>query len=288
MEAESDTATDAPRHALSAYPEPNGLSQSEPRSHLPTSIEEDPATVASSQEFAHESPEMPGRDIVGHFGADIENFCPNYPLHPEIQVQNPERDPHEWDEMGKNGTPGGNFCPSSPIDSGNPALQSQPGTDDADSETTYPELLQGLLEFLGSSEGESEAADQKISPLTARQLSALPYLAAFPNVQNAARAAGIGRSTLYRWLEDDDFRSELARIRRESAEFARQELKGTMLRAVDVIRDAMNDESVEVRLRAARYSMAFSSQIDLAEKLKKDIDHLQLAVDEWKSKRPII
>ena len=190
--------------------------------------------------------------------------------------------------MGKNGKPWEKYSPDFPTSTDALPPDSTPGADadQDDSETTYPELIRGLLEFLGSDEAAAEEEDKKVVPLTSRQLSALPYLAAFPSANQAARAAGIGKSTLYRWLEDDHFREELTRYREEVAEFARQELKGLQLRAVDVIRDAMNHGNIDVRLRAARYSMSYSNQVELAEKLRRDVDNLHVAVGEWRSKRP--
>ena len=179
----------------------------------------------------------------------------------------------------------GNSCPTGPARSGTPAREPLDGYDG--SETTYPELVRGLLDFLGSGDSEPESAGKKIVPLTARQLSALPYLAAFPSFNQAAHAAGIGRSTLYRWLEDDRFREKLIRLREETAEFARQEAKGLMLRAVDVFRDAMSNGDITVRLRAARYSLDYSSQVGLAENLRQEVERLEIAVDEWKSRVPL-
>ena len=73
------------------------------------------------------------------------------------------------------------------------------------------------------------------SSLTFRQQAALTVIAATPTMAQVARQAGIGESTSYRWLEDDHFRVELARIREESADLPRQELQGLMLRGISVI-----------------------------------------------------
>ena len=264
----------------------------DPRSPESQYMEDDSNSVDPEQEYldqesAHGSPETPEWDKTGQNGTEYRNFSPSSPDSSEFQVQNPASSAPEWENMGTNGDPREEFCPISPTSSGPQESDPEPSADENDTELTYPELLRGILEFLGSGESAPEGEDKKIPPLTARQLSALPYLAGFPNANQAARASGIGRSTLYRWLEDDHFREELIRRRQESADFAHQELKGLLLRAVDVFRDAMNSGDMYVRLRAARYSMSYSTQVELAEKLRQDLSHLETAVEEWKSKRPL-
>ena len=121
----------------------------------------------------------------------------------------------------------------------------------------------------------------KKSSLTFRQQAAMSIIAATPTIAQAARQAGIGESTLYRWLEDDHFRVELARIREESADLARQELQGLMLRGVSVIAEAMDDPDKAVRLRAARYAVSFAARIGEVEKLRKEIQEIEAAMPIW-------
>ena len=278
---------------MAEYTDFNG----DPQSYQPQSTVDDPIVPGLDPDvFAHDpacdspetqDPETQERDEMGRNGTEIKKATPSGPASSESQVQNPVSGAQKWEEVGNHGNERENFSPISPACSSPQASDSEPSADEDDSESTYPELLRSILEFLGSGEDEPESADKDVVPLTARQLSALPYLAAFPNANQAARAAGVGKTTLYRWLEEDNFREELTRLREEAAQFARQELKGLQLRAVDVIRDALNHSNVEVRLRAARYSMSYSTKVDLAEKLKQDIDHLEIAVAEWMSRRPM-
>ena len=60
--------------------------------------------------------------------------------------------------------------------------------------------------------------------LTDKQLQALPHLVTAPSMSEAARRADVGRTTLYRWIEDDEFRRELERQRNEALELAHVEL----------------------------------------------------------------
>ena len=124
---------------------------------------------------------------------------------------------------------------------------------------------------------ETEREIEKTN-LSFRQQSALPAIAASSSIAQAARNSRIGESTLYRWLEDDRFRSELTRLRQESAELARHELQGLMLRSVSILSEAMDDPDMAVRLRAARYAMSFAVRICETGKLDKDIQDLEDAL----------
>ena len=115
------------------------------------------------------------------------------------------------------------------------------------------------------------------TPLTFRQHSAIPAIAAAPSIAQAARDSGIGERTIHRWLEDEDFRYELTRVRQDQADFAGKELQGLLVRGVEVLTEAMNDPDIAVRLRAARCAFSFAPQIVDLEKLKDDVQALEEA-----------
>ena len=103
----------------------------------------------------------------------------------------------------------------------------------------------------------------------------------------AARISEFAERTLRRWLDDDDFRGELTRLRQESAELARMELQGLMLRSISVLSEAMDDPDKAIRLRAARYAMSFAFRMCETEKLKKDIQDLEEAVALGNAQHPV-
>ena len=115
--------------------------------------------------------------------------------------------------------------------------------------------------------------DLQVSHLSSRQILALPILAASPNMQQAARDAGIGQSTLYRWLRDENFCQELKRLTVEVAELTRSELRGLTLRSLKVLADLMENPDPMVRLRAAR--TIASMGIRITDTLRKDIQALE-------------
>ena len=110
--------------------------------------------------------------------------------------------------------------------------------------------------------------------LTDRQLAVLPYLIASPSLSEAARLADVGRTTLYRWMHDDEFRTTLEGLRSQAAELARTELQGLMLRAVLVLSEAMEGPDPVVALRAARATLSIALKaLDLKE-LQQRLDRL--------------
>ena len=121
----------------------------------------------------------------------------------------------------------------------------------------------------------------KNSSLSRRQQSALPIIAATPTLAQAARSAGIGETTLYRWLEDEDFRDELTRLRQASADLAKRELQSVMLRSVSVLAEALDHPDIAVRLRAARYGMSFAVQISEVEKLRAELQAVEDGIPQF-------
>lgn len=135
--------------------------------------------------------------------------------------------------------------------------------------------------------GHNGTQPENNSHLTPRQWSALPFLAATPNIRLAARVVGIGKSTLYRWLEDPGFRDELTRLRRETADLARIELQGLMLRSVSVLAESMEHDDQALRLRAARYALTFGLQAAEADRLRGEIQNIQEALSLQQTTSPL-
>ncbi len=127
---------------------------------------------------------------------------------------------------------------------------------------------------------------EKQPPLSDKQLTALPYLVSTKSLSEAARLANVGRTTLYRWINDPDFREELERRRQEAAELADTELKGLKLKALIVFAESMEDPDPYVRLRAAQVAYGFGIKSgDLAE-VGKRVERLDDSYHLWYSKNP--
>ena len=97
-----------------------------------------------------------------------------------------------------------------------------------------PRILQPSLTCCRRPKMGRNGTEFENSGLSSHRQQALPIIAAAPTLAEAARSAGVGHTTLYRWLGDHRFRHELTRLRPETADLARYELQGLMLRCLDM------------------------------------------------------
>lgn len=96
----------------------------------------------------------------------------------------------------------------------------------------------------------------KIAPektVTPRQRLAIEALALGQDVMDAAQAAGVNRSTLYRWRRDPVFAAELRRIDAEALEQLGRGLMALSAPALEALKRALAEgQPMAIRLRAAQ------------------------------------
>jgi len=82
---------------------------------------------------------------------------------------------------------------------------------------------------------------------------AVAALLLHPNVAEAARAVGIGASTLLRWLKEPEFQAAYREARHEAVRQSVSRLQQGTSAAADTLLDLMTDKEVppSVRVRAA-------------------------------------
>lgn len=100
----------------------------------------------------------------------------------------------------------------------------------------------------------------------------------------AAEAAGVGYSTLRRWMkEDTDFRAEYDSMMISLVEDAALQARQSMTPAVTALREIVDDDSVNgaVRVQAARslleYGLKITERVDVLERL----DALEIAAEQF-------
>ncbi len=135
-----------------------------------------------------------------------------------------------------------------------------------------PPALLGLEEMRGN------GREIDFSALSPRQQAALPIVACLPTIAQAARAANVAESTLYRWLTNPVFSNCLDELRRQSANIARQKLLSLTPLCISVLADAMSDPDPAIRLRAVNYTLSFNLRAADLENLRSDLDNLENAI----------
>ena len=115
---------------------------------------------------------------------------------------------------------------------------------------------------------------EKETPLSAKQLRALPHLVSGKTFANAATAADVSERTIYRWMNDPDFKSAYLALREVEADIARAELRGLALKAAITLSRAMDNEDPNISLRAAQTAVKASVKVEDAEDAKKVVRFL--------------
>jgi transposase-like protein len=95
---------------------------------------------------------------------------------------------------------------------------------------------------------------QHNSTLSPVQVQVVAALAGGQSITDAARAAGVHRSTIHNWLKTDrQFQTEFDTIRQETAELLRDQLANLELSALAALKDLIDDPATpaSVRLKAA-------------------------------------
>ena len=95
--------------------------------------------------------------------------------------------------------------------------------------------------------------------LTPRQQAVLPVLALSHSIAQAARDTGVSERTIYRWLNDAEFREQLSQLQEASYDLSRRQLQALAPHFLSVIaREAIENPDPALRVRAARYGMDYA------------------------------
>jgi transposase-like protein len=124
------------------------------------------------------------------------------------------------------------------------------------------------------------------STLTPKQIEVIEALASGASVTDAARRAGVDRSTVYLWMRDDDnFEAELSLARRECADTMRARLRELAEDAVKAVRELMTgtDVSAAVRLRAALSVLQGLGAMDESRGDLAMIEKWRASSEKWES-----
>lgn len=126
-----------------------------------------------------------------------------------------------------------------------------------------------------ASDISSEADDPNALP--AKQELALRAVISHPTLKEAALAAGVSETTLWRYMQDESFSRRLREARRDAVNHAVIRLQRASSDAVTVLHDLMMkaDAPASARITAARTVLDYSIRAIEIDELKGRIDQLE-------------
>ncbi len=112
-----------------------------------------------------------------------------------------------------------------------------------------------------------------MSELSRKQEKVLIDLLNGSSITNSAKLNGVSETAIYKWLNDETFKSEYRRLRREAVESSLSILQQTTTEAVETLRRNLHCENPAVEVRTAQIILDTSIKAieltDIAERLEK-------------------
>jgi transposase-like protein len=126
----------------------------------------------------------------------------------------------------------------------------------------------------------ADKTGEAISKLTPKQRKAVEALLTSGDMTKAAKAAGVARDTLYRWLRQDDFRVSLKAAEAGAIESLARELVRLGEKAARTLDEAMTaeDATTSARVRAADIVISRLLQLREMVDLEKRVQELERMV----------
>ena len=108
--------------------------------------------------------------------------------------------------------------------------------------------------------------------LSSKQLRAIPILIASDTVEEAAQEIGVSRTTLYSWLEKEEFDQAVKVARRKLLDKSLNKLTNVSMKAVNNLEKLLDAESEAVRRAAANdvlnHSLKYRELSEIEERLE--------------------
>ncbi len=109
------------------------------------------------------------------------------------------------------------------------------------------------------------------TPLTDRQLKAIPVIVGSPTYTQGCKEARLNRTTFYEWLKNPEFKAELDRKREEIAAEAFGVLSQSLTKAVETLVGMLDNADDRLKRLAAKDIIDFIVRHKENEKLEKRI-----------------
>lgn len=116
--------------------------------------------------------------------------------------------------------------------------------------------------------------------LKPRQWLAVSALLEARNVQDAAKASGVGERTLFRWMTLPEFRAAMLTVESEIIDQATRRLLSLQYQAIDTLAEVLSDDQAgaSVRLRAAQAVLDYLLKLRELRNLETRLVELEVIV----------
>ncbi len=115
--------------------------------------------------------------------------------------------------------------------------------------------------------------------LTSRQLQAIQHIIASPSLEEARKKAKISKGSLYAWLRDSSFKTELKRQRDEVVQEALDQLKVNISKAVNVLVGLMDAKQPNLKYRACKDIIDYTYKGLEIERIEERINKLECLLE---------
>ena len=117
---------------------------------------------------------------------------------------------------------------------------------------------------------------------TRKQDQAIAALLVYPTIPAAAKAVGVGETTLWRWLQRDDFQDAYRLAKREAVAQAIAQLQRASGEAVKALSDVMNDPiaPASARVSAAKTILEMAVKGIELEDLAARVEQLEALTEQ--------
>lgn len=119
--------------------------------------------------------------------------------------------------------------------------------------------------------------------LSKKQLGLLNALVLNRSVEAAAEAAGVSKTTAYRWMRDETFATELRRVELTALNEATRSLVALNSKAIKTLEDVIDDPTASAAVRVRAATEIVGSMLKLREVigLEERIAAIEARVDVW-------
>ncbi len=123
--------------------------------------------------------------------------------------------------------------------------------------------------------------------LSERQALAIPHLVSAKSASETAELVGVNRTTIYRWMDDPDFRDEYDRQRDAVADFARAGMRTLMLKALSVQAERLDSDDPKERAHAAKEIIDYDKTTARSHENQKLVNRLHRLIYNEEERRDV-